>query len=136
MMKNLLIPFLALFLFIGLSSSAFASDAYYIDDKAVDQLIEQATPISFNDFNLDINQSADAAAKKNAFVAWALTYSIVGLHRVYLGTSTTTFVAYACTLGGFLILDIVDFALLLVAIIDNKSIDKYTNNDHLFMWNE
>jgi len=136
MNKKIFLTLLTFVLIFQIATATEGNDPYRINDQAVNQLIDQAAPVSITDFDLITDNASEAAGKKSAFIAWALTYSIIGLHRVYLGTSTTTFIAYACTLGGFLVLDIVDFALLLVAIIDSKSIDKYVGNDHLFMWNE
>ena len=136
-MKNLkkLFFFLSI-LFVTNTLSA----KYSLNTQAVDKIISNAKEVNLSDlqettmtmeFNTHVVQS-----KKSAFVAWVLTYTLVGFHRLYLGTSAGTFFAYFITLGGFLVIVIIDYAVLLAAIIDKKDITKYSNNPHFFMWKE
>jgi TM2 domain-containing membrane protein YozV len=115
------------------------SSNYSVDLNAVDNLISSANEIDISNqtfINLDKNKIGDEQIiQKNPFVAWILTYTIVGFHRLYLGTSMATFAAYFITLGGFLVLDIIDYAVLLAAMIDHRPMDKYVNNPNFFMWN-
>jgi len=136
-MKN----FKKLFFFLSiLFVSNTLSAKYSINTQAVDKIISEAKELNLSNLQ-GFNQTANLNAvvvqnKKSAFVAWVLTYTLVGFHRLYLGTSTGTFFAYFITLGGFLVLDIIDYAVLLAAIIDKKDMTKYSNNPHFFMWKE
>ena len=66
-----------------------------------------------------------------AILAFPLPFGIVGLHRIYLGTSPYVPVAYVATLGGVLgILPFIDFCVLIL----DKEIDRYQNNKKVFMW--
>jgi len=53
-----------------------------------------------------------------------------GVHRMYLGTDIKVPVIYTVTLGGGLVLWVVDLGLL----IASKDIKPYMDNPHVFMW--
>lgn len=56
-----------------------------------------------------------------------------GVHRIYLGTSATVPVVYTLTLGGGLgILPLIDF----FHIVFSKDLERFENNDRVFMWIE
>jgi TM2 domain-containing membrane protein YozV len=61
-----------------------------------------------------------------------VTLGVLGMHRLYLGTSLKVPVFYALTLGGGGVLWIVDLGLL----IFSKDIEKFKDNPKLFMWAE
>jgi TM2 domain-containing membrane protein YozV len=66
-----------------------------------------------------------------ASLAFPLPFGIVGLHRIYLGSAPYVPVAYIASFGGmFGVLPFIDFCVLL----SNKDINKYTNNQRIFMW--
>jgi TM2 domain-containing membrane protein YozV len=66
-----------------------------------------------------------------ALLSFPFPFGIVGLHRIYLGTAPYVPVAYIATLGGvFGILPFIDFCVLLI----DKDVDKYLNNQKVFMW--
>lgn len=64
-------------------------------------------------------------------LALPLPFGIVGLHRIYLGSAPYVPVVYIATLGGaFGILPLIDFFVLVL----EKDIDRFNNNDKVFMW--
>jgi TM2 domain-containing membrane protein YozV len=66
-----------------------------------------------------------------AVLAFPFPFGIVGLHRIYLGTSPHVPVVYIGTLGGiFGILPFIDFCVLIL----DKDIDRYVENPKIFMW--
>jgi len=66
-----------------------------------------------------------------AILAFPIPFGMVGLHRIYLGTSPYVPVVYIATLGGlFGILPFIDFCVLLL----DTDIDKYKSNQKVFMW--
>ena len=66
-----------------------------------------------------------------AILAFPLPFGIVGLHRIYLGTSPYVPVVYIASLGGiFGILPFIDFCLLML----DKEVDRYIENKKVFMW--
>ena len=68
---------------------------------------------------------------KVAALAFPFPFGIVGLHRIYLGTSPYVPVAYIGTAGGvFGILPLIDFFKILL----DKNIEPYQNNGKVFMW--
>lgn len=68
--------------------------------------------------------------KGEALLWWTLG-GVVGLHRIYLGTSPVVPVFYALTLGGGMgLLAVAD----LVAIILVKDINRYADNPGILMW--
>ena len=54
-----------------------------------------------------------------------------GAHRLYLGTTPKVAVVYGLTFGGFGLLPLLDLGHLLFS----KDLDRYRNNDKVFMWN-
>jgi TM2 domain-containing membrane protein YozV len=77
-----------------------------------------------------------ARQKKNkkltaAILAFPLPFGIVGLHRIYLGSSPYVPVAYIASLGGaFGLLPLIDFC----AILLDKNTETFVNNKKVFMW--
>ncbi len=66
-----------------------------------------------------------------AVLAFPFPFGMVGLHRIYLGTTPYVPVAYIATLGGvFGILPLIDF----FAITCDKNFDQYRDNGKVFMW--
>jgi TM2 domain-containing membrane protein YozV len=64
-------------------------------------------------------------------LAFPFPFGIVGLHRIYLGTSPHVPVVYIGTLGGVLgILPFIDFCVLIL----DKDFDRYIENKKVFMW--
>ena len=60
-----------------------------------------------------------------------VSLGLLGVHRLYLGTSPKVPVVYAITLGGAGFLILADLGI----IIFSKDLEKFANNDHVFMWN-
>lgn len=66
-----------------------------------------------------------------AVLAFPFPFGIVGLHRIYMGTSPHVPVVYIGTLGGiFGILPFIDFCV----IVLDKNIDRYIENKQVLMW--
>lgn len=66
-----------------------------------------------------------------AILAFPFPFGIVGLHRIYLGCAPYVPVVYIATVGGgFGILPFIDFCM----IILEKDIDRFINNQNVFMW--
>ena len=63
-------------------------------------------------------------------IALNATLGMFGVHRMYLGTDIKVPVIYTVTLGGGLVLWVVDLGLL----IASKDIKPYMDNPHVFMW--
>ncbi|MFY7869048.1 MAG: TM2 domain-containing protein [Exiguobacterium sp.] len=63
-------------------------------------------------------------------IALNATLGMFGVHRMYLGTDIKVPVIYTVTLGGGLVLWVVDLGLL----ISTKDIKPYMDNPHVFMW--
>jgi TM2 domain-containing membrane protein YozV len=70
---------------------------------------------------------------KSAIVAILLDMFVggLGIHRIYLGTATMTWVGYILTCGGCGILPTIDFW---VMVFNYNNIDKFVDNDKFFMW--
>lgn len=81
-------------------------------------------------------KSFSAFKKKNkkliaAILAFPFPFGIVGLHRIYLGSSPFVPIVYIGSLGGvFGILPLIDF----IAILTQPNIEEYLDNDKVFMW--
>lgn len=139
LMKKLLIISCMLVLTLGLKAAN--ENPYKINQTQVETMFSQADEIGITLTSIaDLNQPftlAPERSRKNAWVAWALTYTasvgLCGFHRLYLGTETLTFIAYLCTGGGCGIVQTVDWVVLLIGAI-NDDIRKYEDNSKFFMW--
>jgi TM2 domain-containing membrane protein YozV len=138
-----------LFLLVGLCIaglfSAQANDAYSINDEQVENMFTASTLV-VNSVAVDMagiptavdfgSTNGTQVSDKNAAVAFILAFFLggLGIHRLYLGTKTFTWVGYILTCGGiFGIVPLVDWILLLVGLI-NDDIGKYVDNPKFFMW--
>ncbi|MFA7082215.1 MAG: TM2 domain-containing protein [Bacteroidales bacterium] len=140
-MKKLVLLFVAMF---ALSVGAFANN-YEINDNDVDALFATATEVSSQEINafgagsLMMANSGSSAAYLNApnpWAAFALCWVVggFGIHRHYLGTSSSMWAIYTFTCGGiFGIVPLVDWVVLLIGAADNN-IKPFVNNKSFFMW--
>jgi TM2 domain-containing membrane protein YozV len=80
--------------------------------------------------------ASSVAASKDPVVAFILSTFLggLGIHRFYMGTATLTGVGYILTLGGCGIVAFVDWVVLLIALVQDEGIGKYTDNPKFFMW--
>ena len=84
-------------------------------------------------FEMDTNSQLK---EKDPVIAWLISFptGMLGLHRAYLGTSTTTVILYIVTAGGILgIVPMIDWILLLRGI-QNGDISKFVGNRRFIMW--
>ncbi|MBK7311829.1 MAG: TM2 domain-containing protein [Sphingobacteriaceae bacterium] len=131
-----------LFLFVGLSQKAKASRSiYFIDSLGVvidscEYTNTEFSEISFENRPNPILQLVKRQRKKNkrviaAILAFPFPFGIVGLHRIYLGTAPHVPIVYIGTFGGVLgILPFIDFCVIML----DKDLDRYLNNNKIFMW--
>lgn len=68
--------------------------------------------------------------RRGVAILLAILLGPFGVHRLYLGTSEMVPIFYALTLGGLLILPIVD----IFCILFTKDLDTYLNNEKVVMW--
>ena len=116
---------------------------YQVNDKKVDALFAEAQEISGADINtMNLFNGMGAAkvstANPNAVVATILAMpwlgvGVLGIHRLYLGTETGTFLAYLFTLGGCGVISLVDFIVLVVGLVE-EDISQYVDNPKFIMW--
>jgi TM2 domain-containing membrane protein YozV len=101
------------------------------------------TPVSINDSVIilrEISEHSLSVTDKTKKERVRLTAAILcitlgpfGVHRLYLGTSTSVPVFYTITLGGgFGLLPVIDLFL----IVFSKDLEKFKNNPHVFMWTD
>jgi len=141
MKKILLFCFLTV---AALTARAADVSVYIIDDQQIEQLMAQSDDISLNTVSADLLQSeqltagltGSARVKANKEFVPALLLNLflgaLGIHRLYLGTETLTWVGYILTCGGiFGIVPLIDF---IVLIINNDNISPYVDNPKFFMW--
>ena len=143
-MKKIL--FLALICLSSVCTFAAGNSAYVIDDQKVEQLFTNsvdASLVAFSDNNslanagnqFDFNKARQFKASDKNFVAAILLNFFLGglgIHRLYLGTATLTWVGYILTCGG--IFGIVPFVDFIVLIINNEDMSPYIDNPAFFMW--
>ncbi|MCX6272255.1 MAG: TM2 domain-containing protein [Bacteroidetes bacterium] len=142
-MKKLLLVF-GLLLMISATSMANVSQ-YRINDDQIESLFASAQKVDvpvLTDFQ-DLAGMPTAVpvpvmkkSDKNAAVAFILAFFVggLGIHRIYLGTATMTWVGYILTCGGiFGIVPFVDWIVLLVGLVEDD-ISKYIDNPKFFMW--
>jgi TM2 domain-containing membrane protein YozV len=146
---------LSLLLFFGclLSISTLAanpvnptSNDYFLDDQKVEQLFASSVDISLTASSaamISEKSSQNGMAGANAFyapgdknfaTALLLNFFLgaLGIHRLYLGTKTMTWIGYILTCGGiFGIVPLIDF---IVLIVNNDDISPFVDNPKFFMW--
>jgi hypothetical protein len=139
--------FMLFSLLVLVSAVSFGnSNQYRVNDNQIEAMFAQAQQVSLpatldaQDFDAvaPINADMTKKSKKNAWVAWALTWTgyavgVCGVHRLYLGTNPWVFVGYFCTAGGCGIVQTVDWVVLLIGAI-NDDIGDYIDNRAFFMW--
>ena len=143
-MKKLLVLCLLLTAMVTAQAADVSTEAYVIDDQQVEQLFTQSEDISLSTVNASLLQNQQLTAgltgtariKANKEFVPALLLNIflggLGIHRLYLGTKTFTWVGYILTCGG--IFGIVPLVDLVVLIINNDNISPYIDNSKFFMW--
>lgn len=138
--------FVCLLAVASLSTRAaeITADAYTVNDEQIEQLMTQSQDISLAAVSTDLFAAQNSAANltnpakitagKDFTTALLLNFFLgyLGIHRLYLGTQTLTWVGYILTCGGiFGIVPLVDFITL---IINKDNMSKYEDNPKFFMW--
>lgn len=127
------------------ASAATSENDYFINDEQVEQMFASSEDISTLNATQALlsnqsaalpstNQAFFVASDKNFVAAILLNFFLggLGIHRLYLGTKTMTWVGYILSCGGiFGIVPLVDF---IVLIINNQDISPYIDNPKFFMW--
>jgi TM2 domain-containing membrane protein YozV len=135
--RLILLCVIALFTF---AFSTVRAGNYQINDKALDQVFSNAQTISISDLGAaslpglsDLN-SPSFANQKDPLVAILLDLFVggLGIHRLYLGTETLTWVGYFLTCGG--IFGLVPLVDLIVLAVNYNDISPYIDNPKFFMW--
>ncbi len=131
---------------VSLLTYAKASEtaSYTINDQQVEQLFTNSTEVNYtqvsqnmltaqSNVNLAENKLASMSGDKSATTALILCalFGGLGVHRMYLGTATFTWIGYILTCGGCGIVSTVDFWML---IINFKNVDQFVDNSKFFMW--
>lgn len=133
MIRYFLINALCAFCF-GLSAKAHNVTVYFIDSTQHILYIENVT-VSESKPNpiFSLFKKKQRLNKKitAAVLAFPFPFGIVGLHRIYLGTSPHVPVVYIGSLGGiFGLLPLIDF----ITITCTKDFEHYRDNGNVFMW--
>lgn len=141
-MKKVL--FLSLICLSSICTFAATGNEYVVNDQKVEQLFTNSvdaslTALSDNNLlnasgNRDFSAAQFRASDKNFVAAILLNFFLggLGIHRLYLGTATMTWIGYILTCGG--IFGIVPFVDFIVLIINNADISPYVDNTKFFMW--
>ncbi len=138
--------FLAIICLSSICTFAATGSEYVVDDQKVEQLFTNSIDASasvFVDNSAVINANSQynfaAAAKfhssdKSFVAAILLNFFLggLGIHRLYLGTATMTWIGYILTFCG--IFGIVPFVDFIVLIVHNEDISPYEDNTKFFMW--
>ena len=142
-MKKLFL--LAVIALCSVGAFAATGSQYVVDDQQVEQLFTNSTDASLTALSDQtmINATAGVAghgaqlksgSDKTFVAAILLDFFLggLGIHRLYLGTATLTWVGYILTFCGiFGIVPLVDF---IVLIVHNDDISPYVDNTKFFMW--
>jgi len=113
---------------IAVSIDNVVMDTVYLSNTEIlEQQDKRPNPV-LNLFKIKQKKNKRITA---AILAFPLPFGIVGLHRIYLGTSPHVPVVYIGSLGGiFGILPFIDFCVLILG----KNVDRYIENKKVFMW--
>ncbi|MGH2644097.1 MAG: TM2 domain-containing protein, partial [Chitinophagaceae bacterium] len=123
-------------------------NAYTVNDQRIESVFQHSINASITNLvqntGLSLMSGVAANSSNGALVSDAGGKSFVaallldlflgglGIHRLYLGTKTMTWVGYILTCGG--IFGIVPLVDLVVLIVHNEDISPYVNNPKFFMW--
>lgn len=125
-------------------SAALPADAYTVNDQQIEQLFSNSVDVSLTSVSESLltnpsakntaNKAFYAPGDKNFATALLLNFFLggLGIHRLYLGTKTFTWIGYILTCGG--IFGVVPFVDLIVLIVHNADISPYVDNPKFFMW--
>lgn len=124
-----MIKYLLIIVF-GISTfSAFASQEVDISILPQQDILRA---VEFG-FEMDATSVAQPKFKKLKAVLLAVFLGHFGVHRIYLGAAANVPVVYSLTLGGGLgLLPLLD----IIAILTTDDLDRYTNNNKVFMWSK
>lgn len=139
------------FSFAAETKEANNSDAYFVNDSQIENLFSASADVS--EANPALAQAIDATGtfEANAKKQQASVYSVksgdksaaaalvldfflgpLGIHRIYLGTATMTWIGYILSCGGICgIIPAVDFW---VMVFNFNDISDYVDNTKFFMW--
>jgi len=139
----------ALFYLAFVCFTGAAATPYKINDEYIDALFDSSTDITdqyflyleyINNKYISYNQNADTTqVKKNkqliagiiAGAQWITGIGwIIPIHRIYLGSKTSTYFLYCITLSGCGVLLVVDSIML---ILDGEE-TQYIDNPKFIMW--
>jgi hypothetical protein len=117
------------------------SSEYSIDDTLIDNLFDNVSNVESTENCLFFESSVytHKPEKLNSgdvpIIAFLLALFLgnLGIHRIYLGTSTGTIVGYILTCGGCGIVSFVDMIILFVGIISDD-VSRYVDNPQFLMW--
>jgi TM2 domain-containing membrane protein YozV len=144
-MKKVLLFCLLTVASLTVRAADVTAESYVVNDQQIEQLLAQSEDVSLAAVSANLldgqqmngNPAGTARIKADGkeFVP-ALLLNLflggLGIHRLYLGTETLTWVGYILTCGG--IFGVVPLIDLVVLIIDNDNISPYVNNPKFFMW--
>jgi len=119
-------------------ASLFAQSAPAISPNAHQFELDNSKTENADFENQDVNKNAPARKKKRkrakirkgVAALLALLLGPFGVHRLYLGTSDTVPIFYTLTLGGLMILPLVDIFVMLFS----KNFDQLLGNKSVIMW--
>jgi len=127
-----------LFWMLFVCASLFAQSAPAISPSAHQFELDNSKTENADFENQDVNKKAPARKKKRkrakirkgVAALLALLLGPFGVHRLYLGTSDTVPIFYTLTLGGLMILPLVDIFVMLFS----KNFDALIGNKSVIMW--
>ena len=129
--------------FAATPASTQTADDYFVNDQQIENLFSSSEQVDLTisaeamvagTVKQVSNQAFFAPGDKNFATALLLNFFLgyLGIHRLYLGTKTLTWVGYILTCGG--IFGVVPLIDLIVLIVNNDDISPYVNNPKFFMW--
>jgi TM2 domain-containing membrane protein YozV len=123
---------IVLLLFVNLNTGAQQNDSIYAlsaSDSAQIHVSVKDTVIEKHEYV----SSAKRESKRVVAALLCLALGPFGAHRLYLGTQPQVPALYSITLGGGLgFIPVIDF----IVIVFTKNLNKYKNNNRVFMWAE
>ena len=141
-MKKLTLIFSFVILVCGFSFGN--TNQYRVNDQQIETMFAQAQQVNLpvmlgvqdlQSLPVQVPPSELKKSSKDPMIAFLLAFFVgeLGIHRLYLGTETLTFIGYLLTCGGCGIVSFVDWIVLLIGLV-NDDIGKYVDNPKFFMW--
>jgi TM2 domain-containing membrane protein YozV len=122
-----------LFVLITATCLALSAPAQLMDSRVGKLFFEETSPGNYEfRLNDEMGDSDNETKTRLTAIVLDVTLGVFGMHRLYLGTDVKVPVFYTLTLGGGMVLWVVDLGFL----IFSDDLSRFKDNPNVFMWTD